>query len=102
LQAAGTCAAHFSVIHPEGVFGRRHQYFGIGISERVVVHQQTVDVIAVIVRDNDSIDSATINACCREIGDELAADPAGFLVVGVAVPVSMTASFEPVFTAIGL
>ena len=66
------------------MFDRRHQYFGIGISERVVVHQQTVDVIAVVVRDDDGIDGATINSCCRQIGDELAADSAGFLVVGLA------------------
>jgi len=51
LHAALRGAAHLAVIHPELVFKRRDQNLGIGIGKRIVRYQETVHVVAVVMRD---------------------------------------------------
>jgi hypothetical protein len=57
---------------------------GVRISERIVGHQQAVDVVAVIVRDDHGIDGVAVDTGGGEIAHELAADAVALLVVGLA------------------
>src|SRR4029077_4187497 len=82
LDTDGTGAAHLAIVHPVFMLGRRHEDFGVRIGERIVGHQQAVNVVAVIVRDNHSIDAGAFVAGGRKVGGELAADAIGLLVVG--------------------
>ena len=58
---------------------------GVREGQRIVLPEQTVDMIAVIVRDDDGIDGVGINPGRREIGEELAVEPLGALVGGLTV-----------------
>ena len=71
LHAALRRPAHFAVVHEELVLGRRHQDLRVREGERLVRPQQTIDEIAVIVRDDHGIDGVAVDARGREIALEL-------------------------------
>ena len=75
LDAAFGGTTHLAVIHPELVFRRRHQNLGVGKGERIVRLQQTVHVIAVVVRNDDGIDRLGVDAGRGQIGQELTDPP---------------------------
>ena len=59
-------------------------------------------MIAVIVRDDDDIDRLGIDAGGREIDQELAGRALAVIDAASPVPVSMSTTFPPVLTTIGL
>ena len=58
---------------------------GVREGQRIVLPEQAVDMVAVIVRDDDSINGVGINPDRREIGEERAVEPLGALVGGFTV-----------------
>ena len=94
--------AHLAIVHPELPFHGRHHDFGIRIVRLVVRIQQTVDVIAVEMRNDDDVDVRRIDARSSEVSLKLPQRTLALRIGRRSEAVSITTSLEPAFTTTGV